>query len=664
MNKDTIRIISISLFFALAAGPVFAAWTVDADNGAIHDGEIEITIGPDAAHDGGIVLKKVRQAPKGDWTLDSLPRIEADTGLRPTAIDGSFVAWNSGLRSFALPDTVRSIGRAAFFACENATNAFTQGSRLKRIDTLAFKRCGGLRGTVDFSPCEELERIDPEAFIGCGPERAVFGDSFKRRVADSLRAADATNGYPRASTDWLAGSFGIGVHWTTWTTDQDGQRGDFDKAVDAFDVPRFVAQLKEAGARHIIFTSSWAEQHPPAPCSALDRILPGRTTKRNLLREIADALAAEGIRTILYYNHGCNGEDPEWMKAVGYAEGRLGEFGSNIVSIVHDLSLSAGPNVAGWWFDSPGAVSDAGPHRVASVRIGDYKFPFRELALAAKAGNRDTLVSVNSQGGTFVYTPCQEYFSGEELVDFPLCGRTNAQGMQMHLWLTMDNRDWVHRGSGFAKMRFTDDYLRAWLARHLSDGCAVTLNVDVDRSGLLNPTAIEQLKRDSNRLPQPFKGDYSILITKEEALERYDVGLSWIYKRMKDEGIRTKIIKGKTYFPRKELDRFLPLRKHYNPDEWYDAAELMEREGLTRKYISYFIRRKGITCRRQGWTLLIHKESWDKAKLVRGDIEKNYLTVDQARKLYRIGNKAFSSRTRRPRSRRRSEGTTYGAGMH
>ena len=102
---------------------------------------------------------------------------------------------------------------------------------------------------------------------------------------------------------------------------------------------------------------------------------------------------------------------------------------------------------------------------------------------------------MNSQGGTFVYTPCQEYFSGEELVDFPLCGRTNAQGMQMHLWLTMDNRDWVHRGSGFAKMRFKDDYLRAWLARHLSDGCAVTLNVDVDRSGLLNPTAIEQLKR-------------------------------------------------------------------------------------------------------------------------------------------------------------------------
>ena len=521
-----------------------AVWTVDKERGSIRDGPIEIGIEPDPLHEGGIVLKKVWQAPKGDWSLDSLPRIEADTGLTPTAIEGSFAAWHYGLRSFALPDTVRSIGRAAFLSCENATNAlvlparletlgraafycdksltgdlaipagvgviemeafygcsgltglaFAPGSRLKRIDTIAFKRCGGIRGTVDFSPCEALERIDPEAFIGCTPERAVFGEAFRRRVAEALRAADATNGYPRAPTDWLAGSFGIGVHWTTRSTDLDGRRGDFEKAVDAFDVPRFVAQLKDAGARHVIFTSSWADQHPPAPCPALDRILPGRTTRRNLLREIADALAAEGIRTILYYNQSGDRSDREWAKASGYADGRLEQFGSNAVAIVRDLSLAAGPNVAGWWFDSPGMVSDAGPHRVASVPLGDWKFPFREMALAAKAGNPDALVSVNSQGGTFVYTPCQEYFSGEELVDFPLCGRTNAQGMQMHLWLTADNRDWVHQGRGFASPRFEDGFLRPWLARRLADGCAVTLNVDVDRTGLLNPATIEQIKR-------------------------------------------------------------------------------------------------------------------------------------------------------------------------
>ena len=90
---------------------------------------------------------------------------------------------------------------------------------------------------------------------------------------------------------------------------------------------------------------------------------------------------------------------------------------------------------------------------------------------------------------------------------------------------------------------------------------------------------IEQLKGNSALLPQPFEGDYSILISKEEAQDRYDVSLRRIYQRLREAGIRTRLIKGKTFFPKKELDKILPLRKHYNPDEWYDAEELMKRDG-------------------------------------------------------------------------------------
>ncbi len=471
VNSRTALAAAVLAAVVVAASNAQGAWSVNTAEHTIQDGAVRIRWAPDAANEGGIVLVHVLDAPNEKWNLDSLSRIEADTGLKPTAIGDCFATRRGNLCLMTIPPTLREIRGAAF------------------------RGCYGLHGTIDFSKCPDLRRIDPVAFMQCKPERVVFGEAFKRRLADALAAADRANGYPRASTDWLAGSFGIGVHWTTWTTDSNGNKGDFEAAVDAFDVPRFVGQVKEAGARHIIFTSSWAEQHPPAPCAALDRILPGRTTKRNLLKEIADSLAAEGIKTILYYNHGCNGEDREWMKACGYADANLETFGTNIVSIVRDLSLGCGANIAGWWFDSPGAVSDAGPYRVASVRLGDYKFPFRELALAAKAGNRRTLVSVNSQGGTFVYTPCQEYFSGEELVEFPLCGRTNAQGMQMHLWLTMDNRDWVHTGRGFAGLRFDDAFLGSWISRHVSDGCAVTLNVDVDRTGLLNPAAISQLRR-------------------------------------------------------------------------------------------------------------------------------------------------------------------------
>ena len=538
----------------LAASSAEGKWAADPAAGCLRENGVVISYRPDSAHAQGIVLAKVKEHPAGVWTLDSLPRIEADTGLRPTAIGSSFITWNRDLRSFAIPGSVREIGPCAFQICGGATNAlvlpeglekigwgafegcaklggtlvipagvemidvgtfngcagltglvFAPGSRLKSIYRAspqspdgggAFENCGGIRGTVDFRPCADLESIEPEAFCGCHPDRVVFGEAFKRRVAERLKAADATNGYPRASTDWFAHSVGIGVHWTTWTTDRDGNKGSFDKAVDAFDVPRFVAQVKKSGARHVIFTSSWAEQHPPAPCAALDRILPGRTTKRNLLKDISEGLAKEGIRTILYYNHGCNQEDPEWMKACGYSSGHLEQFGSNIVAIVRELSLGCGRAVSGWWFDSTLALSTKRRiHFKNGVDLSGYDFPFRELSLAAKAGNPDSIISLNSQGGTFVYSPCQEYYSGEEQWDFPLCGRTNAQGMQMHIWCTMDNGNWVHMGRGFSNLRFKDAELAKFIRERTADGCAVTFNVDVDRSGLLNPAAIDQLAR-------------------------------------------------------------------------------------------------------------------------------------------------------------------------
>ncbi len=520
-------------------------WVVNSGAGTLTNGAIVISYEEDKKCSNGIILKKVVSHPEGEWTLDTLPQIEADTGLIPTAIGSSFVAFNMTLISYSLPKSIRRIGAAAFFLCKKIKNvpnfpaeleeigaaafyynesangalvipaevkvieketffwcaniksiAFAEGSKLESIEERAFKRCTGARtGAVDFSVCQNLKRIDAQAFMNVEPERVVFGDAYNKRKAEEYLEADKKTGYPRASTDWLAGAFGIGVHWTTWSTDLNGEKNSFDEAVEKFDIPRFVSQLKEAGAEYIIFTSSWAEQHPPAPCPALDKIISGRTTKRNLLLEIAKALDSEGIRTILYYNHGCNTEDPEWMKAVGYTDNRLEDFGRNITSIVRDLSLSCGKYVSGWWFDSSTSVSKAGSACTSIVKLGDYKYPFDEISLAAKAGNKDAIVSINSQGGSFVYSPCQEYFSGEELVFFPLCGRTNAQGMQMHIWLTMDNKYWVHQGKEFASLRFSDEELSRFLVRHRNDGCAVTLNVDVDRTGLLNPTSIEQLAR-------------------------------------------------------------------------------------------------------------------------------------------------------------------------
>mgnify|MGYP004517541017 FL=1 len=152
---------------------------------------------------------------------------------------------------------------------------------------------------------------------------------------------------------------------------------------------------------------------------------------------------------------------------------------------------------------------------------------------------------------------------------------------------------------------------------------------------------IEQLTADSQIQPQPIKGDWSILISKAEVLQKYNISESWLMRRMKEEGFRPRIIKGKAFYPKKEVVRLFKPTPVYNKEDWYNAEDLMQSEGKTRKYIASYVREKKILVKRDGRLLLISKKDWDRSRLFQGDIEKNYLTVDQAKKHYHLGQHTF-----------------------
>lgn len=153
--------------------------------------------------------------------------------------------------------------------------------------------------------------------------------------------------------------------------------------------------------------------------------------------------------------------------------------------------------------------------------------------------------------------------------------------------------------------------------------------------------SVDQLKTEMRPKPQTQNGDYSCIISKQEALARYEVTVQWLYRILDAEGIKPKVINGKAYFPKNDLDRLLPPKVVYNPNEWYDAYDLMRSEGFTRKYISDFIRRKEVPCRRNGRSLLIARKEWDNARVCRGTLSSSYLTVESARKRYHISQKTF-----------------------
>lgn len=337
----------------------------------------------------------------------------------------------------------------------------------------------------------------------------------RREILKTMTAAAAfgavrpawTQQYRMANTDWFAACpFGISTHWTAQS--QPVRADDwvpFEEAVNKFDAKRYVHQAADAGARYIIFTGCHALQMLPAPCLAIDQIAPRRTTRRDLIGELADACHARGLHFILYYNHSCNhGDDPSWEYAVGYHAADKTRLSRNLQTIVRELGERYGKRMEGWWFDSCFSLDPRGTYNSVTTDLHGFQFPWDDFVTAAKAGNAERLVALSPGMLThFLYSKHQDYEAGEanDLVAVPST-RFTRDGLQVHRWVCLDNADWLHArvNTPLAKPRFTaasaEDYVRSCRASRVP----VTFNVDIDRTGTFSAESLQFLRELNGRL--------------------------------------------------------------------------------------------------------------------------------------------------------------------
>ncbi len=337
--------------------------------------------------------------------------------------------------------------------------------------------------------------------------RAIVKTIAVAAAASSLRRAWGDT-YRKADTEWFAACrFGISTHWTAQS--QPVGEDDwlpFEEAVNRFDAKRYVQQAGDAGAQYILFTACHALQMLPAPCRAIDQIAPGRTTRRDLIGDLADACHARGMHFIVYYNHSCNhGDDPAWEYAVGYHAADKSRLARNLQAIVRELGERYGVRVEGWWFDSCYSLDPRGIYDSVTTDLHGFQFPWEEFVAAAKAGHAERLVSLSSGMLThFLYSTHQDYEGGEanDLVAVPT-SRLTPDGLQGHRWVCLDNPDWLHGRvkTPLAKPRFklasVEDYVRSCHASRVP----VTFNVDIDRTGTFSPESLELLRDLKGRLP-------------------------------------------------------------------------------------------------------------------------------------------------------------------
>jgi alpha-L-fucosidase len=194
--------------------------------------------------------------------------------------------------------------------------------------------------------------------------------------------------------------YGIGFHYTTWTAPKKGELKPFEQAVNDFDVDKFVSQVVETGAGHVMLTITHGMHYMPCPNKALDTIIDGRTTDRDLLMEIADALAEENILLMFYYNEGMHGGDPAWIEAITKNSKDPNDYYKNHMSVLRWLGEHYGEKLIGFWVD----------HIFAQISDETWW----NLTQSMKAGNPNRLVTYNSGvENHFLRTEYMDYWAGE-----------------------------------------------------------------------------------------------------------------------------------------------------------------------------------------------------------------------------------------------------------
>jgi hypothetical protein len=294
---------------------------------------------------------------------------------------------------------------------------------------------------------------------------------------------------------WMAGArFGVMTHYLAdWRARTDGvpmSIENWNALVEGFDVEGLAAQLSSVGASYHILTIGQNSGYYDAPNAAYDRIVgiqPTHLSRRDLIADMAAALAKRSLRLIVYLPAGAPNGDRIAREALEWQNGAHPnlEFQRKWEQVIREWSLRWGTKVAGWWFD--GCYWPNTMYRRADPPN------FESFAAAARAGNTSSVVAFNPGvvRRLISITPSEDYTAGEQSdparIEIRRAENGLVDGAQAHV-LSYLGTTW-----GMGEPRFTTQQAIEFTAALRKDGAAVTWDVPVQKNGLIAAPFVEQL---------------------------------------------------------------------------------------------------------------------------------------------------------------------------
>lgn len=143
----------------------------------------------------------------------------------------------------------------------------------------------------------------------------------------------------------------------------------------------------------------------------------------------------------------------------------------------------------------------------------------------------------------------------------------------------------------------------------------------------------EYVKREKKQA-DPIEEFY----TTKEILEKFGISNSWLFKMAKERNIPKTVVRGKTLWSKKHIDRALADKQptEIAEEEWYSVEEVCARFNMSKEAVYRFVSERKIGKRKDKCKVFYSKRQFDKAMGVESDLEPEYYTVPEAMKRYNM----------------------------
>ena len=311
-------------------------------------------------------------------------------------------------------------------------------------------------------------------------------------------------GPARHNADWMSGKIGLSSHYIAHIPQE------LEPLADRLKVSEIAEQASIAGATWFLFPIYHEYWLMTAPNDTFDRIMGNGdfTSRRDVPKELYNALNKKGIRLMLYVNlqFDPTSQIPALVnEAMG--GGQLNDrLVHKIAAIFKEFSLRYGSKVSGWWVDGVQTESLWGklPKR-------NRELWFKEIADALRAGNPKAAIAFNPGFASIRYSAQNDYIAGESTDINSVPRQRLLDGVQWHVWTYLGDM-W-----GLGGNRFANGQLLNYARKVTAHGGAMTFEVGSrgqssyntppasPNDGRIDPGQVEQIRFVTEKLHQKPK---------------------------------------------------------------------------------------------------------------------------------------------------------------